>query len=169
MVRCPQALAVARSGRFNRNSRDSVSPSLKTELERHLIDARKARDRLRTTLLSSTLAEVRNLEIDERRPADDDMVKRVLARAVKQRNEAAELMRAGAREELAEKEEREAEILGEFLPPPLSEDDVRAMVREIVADGADSMGAVMGRLMPKVQGRFDGREANRIVREELAP
>ena len=51
----------------------------------------------------------------------------------------------------------------------MSEVDVRALVREAVAGGADQMGAVMRRIMPRIKGRFDGRDANRIVREELAP
>lgn len=144
-----------------------MSQPLKAQLEQSLIQARKSRDRLRTTVLSSTLSEIRNLEIEEKASADDDMVKRVLTRALKQRREAAEQMRDGGREELAEKEEREAEMLSEFLPPPLSEEEVREMVRELIQDGAAEMGAVMGRLMPRIQGRFEGREANRIVREEL--
>jgi len=144
-----------------------MSNTLKSELERGLAQARKSRDRLRTTVFSSTLAELRNLEIEEKASADDDMVKRVLVRALKQRKEAADQMRAGGREELARKEELEAEILSEFLPPPLSENEVRTRVREIVEGGATDMGAVMGQLMPRIQGRFDGREANRIVREEL--
>jgi len=144
-----------------------VSSPLKSELEQELIQARKARERLRTTVLSSTLSEIRNAEIEGGEAADDEMVKRVLTRAVKQRREAADQMRDGGREELALKEEEELEILSAFLPPPLEEDEVRAIVREIVKDGADQMGAVMGRLMPRIQGRFDGKEANRIVREEL--
>lgn len=144
-----------------------MAQPLKARLEEEMSRARKARDRLRTTVLSSTLTELRNVEIEEGRSGDDDMVRRVLSRAVKRRREAAEQMRAGGREELAEREEREAEILGEFLPPPLSEDEVRRMVREILDDGAADMGQVMGRLMPRIQGRFEGRDANRIVREEL--
>lgn len=144
-----------------------MSESLKHQLEQELTRARKARDRLRTTVLSSTLAELRNLEIEERSEADDPMVRRVLARAVKQRREAAEQMRSGGREELATKEEEEARILTAFLPEPLAAEEVRAMVREIIEDGVSQMGAVMGRLMPRIQGRFDGGEANRIVREEL--
>lgn len=147
---------------------NAVSSSLKSELEQELNQARKARNRLRTTVLSSTLAEIRNAEIEKGGDADDELVKQVLTRAVKQRREAADQMREGGREELALKEEEELEILSAFLPPPLSEAQVRAMVREIVEDGADQMGAVMGRLMPQIQGRFDGKEANRIVREELA-
>ncbi len=144
-----------------------MSESLKSKLEDELNRARKARDRLRTTVMSSTLAELKNKEIETRRPADDEMVREVLARAVKQRNEAASQMREAGREELASREEEEASILGEFLPPPLAEAEVREMVRELAAAGPSQMGAVMGALMPRIRGRFDGKEASRIVREEL--
>lgn len=140
---------------------------LKQRLQEDLNGARKEKDRLRTLVLSTTLSEVRNHEIAQGEEADDDDVLQVLSRAVKQRHEAAEQMRDGGREELAEKEEREAEILSEYTPPPLDEEEVRAMVREVIADGAEAVGPVMGRVMPRIQGRFDGREANRIVREEL--
>ncbi len=145
-----------------------MSSTLKQELETALKVARKDRDRLRVTVLSSTLSELRNLEIEEGESADDEMVKKVLSRAVNQRKEAADQMLAGGREELAEKEESEVEILSEFLPPPLAEEEVRSMVQEIMEDGVDQMGPLMGRLMPRIQGRFDGKDANRIVREELS-
>ena len=81
--------------------------------------------------------------------------------------EAAEQMRAAGREELASKEESEAELLDAYAPESMSEDEVRALVDEIIAGGADNMGAVMGALMPKIKGRFDGKDANRIVRDAL--
>ena len=90
-----------------------------------------------------------------------------MSKAIKQRGDAADQMREAGREELAAKEEAQAAILKEFMPEGLSEDEVRALVREFVAQGADQMGAVMGRLMPEIRGRFDGKDANRIVREEL--
>jgi len=145
-----------------------VSDSLRKQLRDALNQARKDRDKLRTLVLSTVLSEIRNEEIQTRGDAGDELVTTVLTRAVKQRREAAEQMRSGGRAELAEREEEEVRILGEFLPPPLEEDDVRAMIREIVAEGADQMGAVMGRLMPRIKGRFDGKEANRLVREELS-
>lgn len=144
-----------------------MSSELKQRLQDDLKSARKGKDRLRTLVISTTLSEVRNHEIAQGGEADDDDVIEVVARAVKQRREAAEQMRDGGREELAEKEEKEAEILSEYTPPPLSEEEVRAMVREAIAGGADSVGPVMGRIMPRLRGRFDGKEANRIVREEL--
>jgi uncharacterized protein YqeY len=65
-------------------------------------------------------------------------------------------------------EEAQAAVLQGYLPEGLSGDEVRAMVRAAIADGATEMGPLMGRIMPHIRGRFDGKEANRIVREELA-
>jgi uncharacterized protein YqeY len=141
--------------------------SLAERLRTDLNVARKARDRATMSVLTMTVSEVRNREIELGHQASDQDVIDVVNRAIKRRREAAEQMRAGAREELAAKEDAEAVVLSAYLPPGLSEADVRTLVRDAVAAGADSMGAVMGRIMPAVKGRFDGREANRIVREEL--
>ncbi len=145
-----------------------MSSALKTRLRADLNTARKDRDKLRTLVLSTTLSELRNREIDAGTEADDQEVISVLTKAVKSRKEAADQMRSGGRSELAEKEEAEAEILSAYLPEGLSEEEVREMVREILAEGPRELGPVMGRLMPRLEGRFDGKEANRIVREELA-
>ena len=146
-----------------------LSSDLELRIQSDLADARRARDKPATVLLSTTLSELRNRRIEQRGQLSDQDAIEVLVRAVKQREEAAEQMRAGGREELASREESEAVRLREYLPSALEEDAVRQMVREIVASGADSLGAVMGALMPRLKGRFDGREANRIVREELSP
>lgn len=140
---------------------------LKTRLSHDLTEARKARDKVRTLCLSTTLAELRNREIDTGTEASDEDVLAVLTKAIKQRRDAAEQMRAGGREELASKEEAEADLLQVYLPEPLSADEVRTIIREIVAGGAPHMGAVMGQLMPRIRGRFDGKEANALVREVM--
>lgn len=145
-----------------------MSSPLKTQLQNDLNQARKGREKLRTMVLSTTLSELRNLEIDQGRDADDKEVLSVIAKAVKRRKESASMMREGEREELAEKEEAEAKMLAGYLPESLAEEEVRRIVREIVSGGAREMGPVMGQLMPRLQGRFDGKEANRIVREVLA-
>lgn len=141
---------------------------LKRRLQTDLDDARRARDKARTLVLSTTLSEIRNQEIDTGNEADDDLVITVLTRALKQRRDSADQMRAGGREELAAKEESEAKLLSSYLPEGLAVEEVQAMIREIRADGVDDMGAMMGRLMPRIRGRFDGKEANRLVREALA-
>ena len=145
-----------------------MSSSLKARLQDDLVEARKGRDKLRTLVLSTTLSELRNHEIQIGRDSEDDDVLAVVTKAVKRRKEAASQMRDGGREELAQKEEAEAKILGTYLPEGLSEAEVRTIVEEIVAGGTRDMGPVMGQLMPRLKGRFDGKEANRIVREVLA-
>jgi uncharacterized protein len=144
-----------------------VASELKARIQNDLNQARKLRDRERTLVLSTALSEVKNREIADGGELDDDVVVQVLAKAIKQRRDAADQMRAGGREELALREEAQAEVLLAYLPRGLGEDEVRAMVRDIVAGGAGQLGAVMGRLMPLIRGRFDGKEANRIAREEL--
>lgn len=129
--------------------------------------ARRERDKLRTLVLTTTLSELKNREIELGRAATDEEVTDVIARAVKKRREAAEQIRAVGRPDAADREEQEAAILQAYLPPPMSEEDVRGVVHEIVAGGASTIGAVMGQLVPRIKGRFDAREANRIVREVL--
>lgn len=140
---------------------------LEHRLRQDLNDARKARDKPRTLLLSTTLAEVRNAEIAGGAPLKEDDVIQVLTRAVKLRRDASEQMRAAGRDELADREAWEAKALGAYLPEALSAEEVRQQIRALVADGASSMGEVMARLMPTLRGRFDGKEANRMVKEEL--
>lgn len=144
-----------------------MASELKTRIQSDLNAARKDRDKGRTLVLSTILSEIRNKEIDSGKDLDDDGVVDVVTRAIKQRKDASEQMRDAGRDELAEREEAQIEVLSDYLPEGLDEDEVRAMVRELIDSGADQMGPLMGRLMPRIRGRFDGKEANRIVREEL--
>lgn len=144
-----------------------MSSELKGRIQSDLKEARKGRDKVRTVLLTTTLSEIRNREIEKGAGLDDREVVEVVARAVKQRRESSDQMAAAGRSELAAKEDREADLLSGYLPEQLAEDEVRRLVREAIAGGADAIGPVMGRIMPRIKGRFDGREANRIVREEL--
>lgn len=141
--------------------------SLKRQLRQELNEARRARERIRTELLTTTLSEIRNREIELNRELADEDAIQVISRAVRQRQEAARQMREGGRTDLAEKEEREAALLQVYLPEALDENEVRQLIRGTISNGADNIGAVMKAVMPKLKGRFDGGEANRIVREEL--
>jgi uncharacterized protein YqeY len=145
-----------------------VGTSLQQEIRSALDQARRERDKFKTVVLTSVLSEVRNREIELRGPAEDETVREVLSRGIKQRKESAEQMRAAGREELALKEESESAILVSFLPPQLDEAGVRSLVKEILAGGASGIGPVMAKLAPLIKGRFDGKEANRIVKEEIA-
>ncbi|MCY4571955.1 MAG: GatB/YqeY domain-containing protein [Gemmatimonadetes bacterium] len=141
--------------------------SLKEKLRSDLNEARRARDKVRTLVLSTTLAELRNGEIETGGALDEDGVRMVVARAIKQRQDAAAQMEAGGREDLAAREREQEQVLKGYLPPDLGAEDVRGMVRELIDGGAGHIGAVMAGLMPRIRGRFDGRAASAIVREEL--
>jgi len=145
-----------------------VSSDLKTRIQQDANAARKERDKLRVLVLSTLLSEIKNKEIDGRVLLDDEGVIQVVTRGIKQRADAAEQMRAAGRGELADQEDAQSAILQAYLPEQLSEDEVRRIVRDAIAAGADQMGSLMGVVMPQLRGRFDGKEANRIVREELA-
>jgi uncharacterized protein len=144
-----------------------MADTLKERIRSDLNDARRERDKLKTVVLGTFLSDVKNREIELGREVDDAEVQALATTAIKRRKEAAEQMRAGGREELAAKEEQEAVLLRTYLPEQISESEVRAMVRDAVRSGAADLGAVMKVVMPRVKGRFDGRELNRLVREEL--
>ena len=144
-----------------------MADELKERLRADLNTARRTRDKLRTSVLTMTLSELRNREIELGREAVDADVIEVVNRALKRRREAAEQMTQGGRPELAGKEEQEAQILTAYMPAALGETDVRALVRDAIAAGAGNVGAVMSAIMPRIKGRFDGKEANRIAREAL--
>ena len=144
-----------------------MASQLKSRVQADLNQARKARDKERTLVLSTLLSEIRNKEIDDRTEPTDEMVVQVIGRGIKLRKDASEQMRAAGRPELAEVEDAQARVLASYLPEGLSEEEVRRVVRELIAAGASQMGPLMAGLMPKIRGRFDGKEANRIVREEL--
>ncbi|MGQ0813683.1 MAG: GatB/YqeY domain-containing protein [Gemmatimonadota bacterium] len=141
--------------------------NLKDRIRDELNAARRERDKARTLLLTTTISEIKNKEIEVQHDLTDAEVVAVVQKAIKRRQEASEQMRAGNRIDLAEKEEAEARLLSAYLPAQMGEAEVRALVREAIADGANTMGAVMGRIAPRIKGVFDGREANRIVKAEL--
>ena len=145
--------------------------SLIVRMESDLKTAMLEHDNERRDALRLILASLRSAEKDLQRPLSDDEELQVLQRERKRRVEAAEAFRNGGREEQAEKEEQELEVLQEFMPEQLSEEELDAIVSDAVAEsGASSqkeMGKVMSLVMPKVQGRADGKRVSAVVREKL--
>ena len=129
-------------------------------------------DSLRRDVLRMAANAGYNLEKARARPLSDDEWLDVLAREVKTRRESIDAFRTGGREDLATKEEAEVAILLEFLPEPLSEAALAALIEEAVtATGADSsrdMGKVMGWLSPKTRNRADGKQLSERVSRRLA-
>ena len=129
--------------------------------------ARKAQDKDRTLVLGTIIANLKNREIELRRPATDEEVVEVLRKGIKIRREAVEQYQAGGRADLAEVEQKQIAVLEEFLPPAVDPEEIRAAVREVIAGGAKDLGKVMGQIVPRYKGRADGKLINQIVREEL--
>ena len=146
--------------------------SLIEEIDDELKDAMRARDAESRDALRLILNALKSSEKELQRPLSEDEELQVLQRERKRRLEAAEAFRTGGREEQAEAEERELEVLEEFMPEPLSEDEVEEIVDDVIAEvGATSMrdiGRVMADVMPQVAGRADGSAVSQIVREKLA-
>ena len=164
----PPALAHPR----RRPDARGIRMSLIAEIEDELKDAMRARDQLRTDTLRLTLASLRAAEKELGRPLKEDEELQVLQRERKRRAEAAEAFRAAGREEQAEKEEDELEVIEEFMPEPLDEEELERIVDDAIAEtGATSLrdlGRVMADVMPQVAGRADGSEVSQLVREKLA-
>jgi uncharacterized protein YqeY len=146
--------------------------SLIVRLEEELTAAMKARDDERRNALRLILSSLRAAEKELQRPLHDDEELQVLQRERKRRIEAAEGFRSGDREEQAQAEERELAVLEEFMPEPLTEDELERIVDDAIAEnGATSMGdlgRVMADVMPQVAGRADGSAVSQLVREKLA-
>lgn len=142
-------------------------PSLTATLRTALNAARKAQDKERTLVLGTILANLKNREIELRRPVTDDEVVDVVRKGIKMRREAVEQYTAAARPELVAMESSQIKVLEEFLPPAVDPEEIRAAVRQAIAGGAKDIGKVMAQVLPRYKGRADGKVINQIVREEL--
>lgn len=146
--------------------------SLIERIEDELKQAMRARDRERTDTLRLTLVSLRSAEKELARPLKEDEELQVLQRERKRRTEAAEAFREGGRAEQADKEERELEIIQEFMPEPVSDEELERIIDDAIAEtGATSLrdlGRVMADVMPQVAGRADGSTVSQLVREKLA-
>jgi uncharacterized protein YqeY len=143
-----------------------------TRIEEELKEARLERDGDRRDALSLILNALRASQKELQRPLSDEEELQVLQRERKRRVEAAEAFRAGGREEQAEDEEYELEVLEEFMPEPLSEEDIEEIIDDVISEvGATSirdMGRVMAGVMHQVSGRADGSTVSQLVKEKLA-
>ena len=141
-------------------------------MEREVKDAMLARDNERRDALRLLLSSLRSAEKDLLRPLSEDEELQVLQRERKKRIEAADAFHAAGREEQAEKEEVELEILEEFMPEPLDEEDLERIVDDAIAEtkatSMRDMGRVMADVMPQIAGRADGSAVSQLVREKLA-
>ena len=148
-----------------------MQTSLKGRIQEDMKAAMRAKDGARLGVIRMILAAIKQREVDERIELDDEQIVAVLGKMVKQHQDSIEQYRKGEREDLVEKEAFELDIITGYLPPPLPDAELAAMVDEAVAaSGAQSikdMGKVMAELKPKIQGRADMGAVSARVRARL--
>jgi uncharacterized protein YqeY len=146
--------------------------ALKDQLDQDLKSAMREKAQLRLSTIRMLKSAIKYREIELMKPLDDAGVLGVVANEIKRRRDSVEQYKAGNRQELADKEAAEIEILQAYLPQQLSEAEVRAKVEEAVkkvgAQGPKDMGAVMKVLLPEVQGRAEGKTVSELVKARLA-
>jgi len=146
--------------------------SLSVRIEGELKQARLARDDARRDALALVLNALRGAEKELQRGLSDDEALQVLQRERKKRIEAIDAFEAAGRDEQADHEEFELDVLEEFMPEPLSEDEIEEIIDNVIAEvGATSLrdlGRVMADVMPQVSGKADGSVVSQLVREKLA-
>jgi uncharacterized protein YqeY len=145
---------------------------LKDDLSASIVTALKAKEKETVSTLRFFLSAVKNKEKDLRRDITDDEVRSVALAQVKQRQDSIEQFEKGGRQDLADKEKAELEILKDYIPEQLSESELREIVKAAITEtGAESMkdmGKLMKAVMAKAKGKADGKSVNKIVKELLS-
>lgn len=145
---------------------------MKERLKDDLMVSMKAKDKDRSTLIRMIQAEIKNAEILNRRDLTEDETLAVVNKVKVQTKESLDMYEAaGTNPEATEKNRRWLDLVMGYLPSQLTAEEVRAIVQTIVDQnglkGKQDMGKLMSLLMPQIKGKFDGREANKIVSEVL--
>lgn len=147
--------------------------TLKEQLQQDLMTAMKSKDEASLSAIRLLKTAIMKVETaGEQKTATDEEIIQLVGKEIKQRKDAIEQFEKGGRPELAEKEKAELKVLEKYLPPQLSEEEIKAIIKEgISATGASSkadIGKLMGAIMPKTKGKADGGLVNRLVQEALS-
>ncbi|MFC2067864.1 GatB/YqeY domain-containing protein, partial [Chloroflexota bacterium] len=145
--------------------------ALKQKLKQDLRQALKSGDTIRRSALRLVLAAIQNAEIARQDTIDDKDILGVIIKDIRLHQESIDAFRLGKRQDLVEKEEAEMAVLQEYLPQPMSREEIiveaRLIIEEVGAKGPGDKGKVMPRLITQLKGKADGREINTIVTELL--
>lgn len=146
--------------------------NLAERLNEDMKQAMKAGEKFRLSTIRMVRASIKNQEIELRRPLNDDEVVQVVSRDLKQRRDSLQDFERAGRDDLVEQMKGEIEIISQYLPQQLNEEEIKAIVMQTIQEtGASSkadMGKLMGALMPKVKGRADGKLVNQLVQQVLS-
>lgn len=145
---------------------------LKAAIQNEIKDAMKQRDTVKVDSLRMLMAEIKKREIDKRGPLDDAEIQKAIGTLVKQHQESIEAFEKGAREDLAQKERRELNILQAYLPKQMTRSEIETLVVDIISEteakGAGDIGKVMKAVLAKARGRADGKTINEIAQAKLS-
>lgn len=145
---------------------------LKTNISDAMKDAMRAKDKPRLSTIRLMLAELKKVEVDERIELPEDRIISILDKMIKQRRDSVKQYTDGGRQELADIEAAEIQVIQEFMPQALGEDEIAAIVQKAVADeGAASMqdmGKVMNAVRPQLAGRADMAVVSQLVKKQLS-
>ncbi|MBL6811541.1 MAG: GatB/YqeY domain-containing protein [SAR86 cluster bacterium] len=149
-----------------------MSKDLKSLIRTQVTISMKDGDKFKTTVLRMILAEIQKVEIEEKSDLDELQITSILEKMIKQRNDAIAQFEQAKRQELADKEKQEIEIIREFLPEQMSEEEVSELVSKIISevDAQDmkDMGKVMGSLKPLIAGKADAGVVSQLVKKALS-
>ncbi|HMA62329.1 MAG TPA: GatB/YqeY domain-containing protein [bacterium] len=142
------------------------------EITQDMKKAMKNKEKGRMQVLRLLRSDLKKAKIDKRGEFTEEDAQQVINKAAKNRRESIESYKKGDRQDLVEEEEKELEVIEEYLPEQMSDDEIKALIDEVIeetgASGMQDMGKVMGTIMPKVRGKADGSKVQAIVRSKLA-
>lgn len=145
--------------------------SLKTQLTEDMKTAMRAKDQVSLSTIRLINAAIKQFEVDERTEADDAKVISILTKMVKQRKDSAKIYTEAGRQDLADKENAEIEILNRYLPQMMSAEEIKTVVEAAIAEtgasGMADMGKVMSVLKTRLAGKADMGEVNKILKAAL--
>lgn len=145
--------------------------SLKTQLTEDMKTAMRAKDQVSLSTIRLINAAIKQFEVDERTQADDAKVISILTKMVKQRKDSAKIYTEAGRQDLADKENAEIEILNRYLPQMMSAEEIKTVVEAVIAEtgasGMADMGKVMGVLKTRLAGKADMGEVNKVLKAAL--
>ncbi len=145
--------------------------SLKERIKNDIKEAMRAKDSFKRDVLRNLTAAIKQVEIDSKKELNDSEIEAILAKYAKQREDALRQFKEAKRDDLVEKEQKELEIVKSYLPKPLSDEELKEIVTNIINElGATSMkdmGKIMGKIKKDFGSRADGGKVNKIVKETL--
>ena len=146
---------------------------LEERLVEEMKQAMKSNDKARLSTIRMIRSALKNKEIEQRKPLDEEAILRVIQGMVKKSEESIEQFKTGGRTDLVEKETKEIEIMKSYLPQPLSREEVLKVIDQTIeetqASSLRDLGKVMKTVMPKLGGKVDGALVNQLVKERLSP